>query len=82
MAVKTISLKTDAYEKLRGARRYPSESFSEIVMRARWAEDTVTARELAARCRSGTAFFSEAELNRVEDAKRHDRSPEDKWGAS
>lgn len=34
MATKTISLKLEAYEKLRAARRSPDESFSEVVMRA------------------------------------------------
>jgi predicted nucleic acid-binding protein len=36
MAVKTVSLKTEAYERLKAARRYPGESFSEVILRARW----------------------------------------------
>jgi predicted CopG family antitoxin len=82
MAVKTISLKADAYDRLRGARRYPSESFSEIVMRARWPEDTITAKELLERCRSGRPWFTDAELERVEEVKRNSQPPEDKWGDS
>jgi len=48
MSTKTISVKIEAYERLRAARRYPDESFSEVVLRARWPEDTVTAGELRA----------------------------------
>ena len=41
MATKTISLKLDAYEKLRAARRQPTESFSQVILRARWPEETI-----------------------------------------
>lgn len=79
VSVKTISLKLEAYERLRAARRYPTESFSEVVLRATWPEDTITARELLALCRSRGGRFSEAELDHVEALKRHDLPPEDKW---
>jgi predicted CopG family antitoxin len=79
MSVKTISLKLEAYERLRAARRYPTESFSEVVLRATWPEDTITARELIALSRSRGPRFSEEELVRVEALKRQDRPPEDKW---
>jgi predicted CopG family antitoxin len=46
MGTKTISLKREAYDRLRAARRFPTESFSEVVLRATWPEDTVSAREL------------------------------------
>lgn len=36
MAIKTISLELDAYEKLRRAKRNPRESFSSVVRRGRW----------------------------------------------
>jgi predicted CopG family antitoxin len=78
MSTKTISLKKEAYEKLRAARRYPTESFSEVVLRASWAEDTLTARGLLERHRKGPHFTSE-EIDRVEALKRADRAPEDKW---
>ena len=39
MAVKTISLELDAYEKLRRAKRSPRESFSSVVRRARWEDE-------------------------------------------
>jgi predicted CopG family antitoxin len=46
MATKTISLKLEAWERLRRARRSPTESYSEVVMRAQWPEIGVTAQEL------------------------------------
>lgn len=79
MATKTISLRVEAYEKLRRARRYPGESFSEVVLRARWPEATLTGEQLLARCREHGAFFSEEGLDRIERLKAEDRPPEDKW---
>lgn len=81
MSTKTISVRIEAYERLRAARRYPDESFSEVVLRARWPEDTVTAGELRALARSRGACLSEAELDRIDAAKRLDAPPEDKWAA-
>ncbi len=79
MASKTISLRLDAYEKLKGARRYSGESFSEIVLRASWPEETVTGAELLDWYRRRGPFFTEEELNRIERGKREERAPEDKW---
>jgi len=36
MAIKSISLEIDAYEKLRRAKQGPRESFSSVVRRGRW----------------------------------------------
>jgi hypothetical protein len=77
--VKTISLKAEAYERLRAARRYPEESFSEVVLRASWPEDTITARAFLDLHRAGRRYFSDEELDRVDALKRHDAVPEDKW---
>jgi hypothetical protein len=46
MRTKTISLKKEAYDRLRVARCFPAESFSEVVLRATWPEDTIAARGL------------------------------------
>ncbi len=81
MAVRTISLKTEAYERLRAARRYPAESFSEVVLRATWPEDTVTAAGLLALLRTSPAWLSDEELDAVEAVKQSDAPPEDKWRA-
>jgi hypothetical protein len=79
MATRTISLKDEAYNRLRSARRYPGESFSEVVLRATWPEDTVTAAGFLRLVRSRQARFSDDELDRVEEMKRLDQAPEDKW---
>jgi hypothetical protein len=46
MAIKTISLEIDAYERLRGAKRGPRESFSQVVRRAHWDGLPLNARDL------------------------------------
>lgn len=79
MSSKTISVTIEAYARLRTARRDPGESLSEVVLRARWPEDTVTARELRALARSRDARLSDADLDRIEALKRLDAPPEDKW---
>ena len=79
VSTKTVSLKKEAYERLRAARRYPGESFSEVVLRATWPEDTTTARALLDSYRAGRPHFSPDELDRVEALKRRDAPPEDKW---
>lgn len=77
MSSKTISLKHEAYDRLRAARRYPSESFSEVVLRATWPEDTVSGRELLARLRRNRAWFSAVELDAIAAAKRAGAAPEE-----
>jgi len=79
MGTKTISLKDEAYRRLSAARRYPGESFSEVVLRATWPEDTVTAAELLARWKTSRPHFSDDELDRIEAMKKRDAPPEDKW---
>lgn len=79
MAIKTVSLKVAAYERLKAARRYPGESFSEVILRAMWPEDTITGEELLRRCRDEGAHFSDAELTEIEAAKDKNAPPEDKW---
>jgi predicted CopG family antitoxin len=81
MATKTISVHLDAYERLRAARRSPSESFSQVILRARWPEVTLTGRELLERLREKGSHFSDAELDRIERLKQEEHLPEDKWGA-
>ena len=46
MAIKTISLELDAYEKLRRAKRGPRESFSNVVRRAHWNDLPLNAPDL------------------------------------
>lgn len=79
MSTKTISLKEEAYRKLKAARRYPGESFSEVVLRATWPEDTITARGLIDLHVPGRPLLRDEELARIEAAKNLDLPPEDKW---
>lgn len=79
MATKTISLQLDAYERLRQARRNPNESFSQVVLRAQWPAQTITAGELLQRLRDGRFGLPEEALQEIERAKADDLPPEDKW---
>jgi hypothetical protein len=79
MSTKTISLRWEAYERLRRARRRPGESFSDVVLRAQWPDVGLTAGELLARYQLEGPFLSEAALDRIEEAKAADVPPEDKW---
>jgi hypothetical protein len=79
MATKTISLRLEAYERLKRARRTPNESFSDVVMRARWPDVGLTGGDLLALYERRGPYLSEEALDRIEDAKSRDRPPEDKW---
>jgi predicted CopG family antitoxin len=79
MGTKTISLKDEAYNRLKAARRYPDESFSEVVLRATWPEDTITGRGLLALLASRRVHFSADELDRIEEVTQNDLPPKDKW---
>jgi hypothetical protein len=81
MGTKTISLKDEAYNRLRAARRYPDESFSEVVLRATWPEDTVTAAALLASLKTRAAHLEPEELDRLEALRNVTGPPEDKWAA-
>ena len=82
MPTRTISVTLDAYDKLSRARRYPSESLTEVIMRATWPEDTITAAELLSRLDSGPAPFTADGLDAVDRAKAEQRAPENKWSSS
>ena len=79
MSTKTISLRAEAYERLRRARLRPGEPFSDVVLRARWPDVGLTARELLEWHDREGPFFTEAALDRVESAKAADAPPADKW---
>jgi hypothetical protein len=81
MGTKTISLKDEAYARLKAARRYPTESFSEVVLRAAWPEDTATAGDFLRLLRQRRIHFNDDEIGRIEELKRADAPPEDKWAA-
>ncbi len=67
MATKTISLKVEAWERLRRARRSPTESYSEVVMRALWPEMGMTGGELLGVYVSDGPHFTAEALDRMSD---------------
>jgi hypothetical protein len=79
MFTKTISVRLEAYERLRRARRHPTESFSEVILRAVWQEAPITGEELLVLYDAEGPFLPEATLDRIEEAKTADPPPEDKW---
>ena len=76
MSVKTISLKLEAYERLRAARRYPTESFSGVVLRAGWPENTVTVRQLLNLRRTRGTLITDDELDRTDALKTRETPAE------
>lgn len=81
MSTKTISVRLAAYERLKRAKRDPAESFSDVIMRARWDTEPVTAGELLRIVRERGAVYSADALAALDDAKSADRPPLDKWAA-
>lgn len=79
MGTKTISLRIDAYERLRAARRDPGESFTQVVLRATWPEVSTTGRDLLRYLEEHGPTFSESGLERIERLKREAQPPVDKW---
>jgi hypothetical protein len=82
MATKTISLKLEAYERLKAAKRYENESFSDVVLRAMWPDQAISAGEWLTLCRERGPAFGAKELDRIEELKRSDQPPVDKWSKS
>jgi predicted CopG family antitoxin len=79
MASKTITLKLEADNRLRAARRYPTESFSEVVLRASWPADTATARDLLRLYKASGPRLSKQALDDIAAANAADEPPVDKW---
>ena len=79
MATKTISLRLEAYERLRRARRHPGESFSDVVLRAQWADEAPTAGDYLNRIRERGPLYDAAGLDAIETLDAADAPAEDKW---
>ena len=67
-----------AYERLCRARRTPSESFSQVIRRARWEEPVHSGRLFLDAMRK-LPPVGEDTLDALEEIQRSDRPPEDKW---
>ena len=78
MATKTISIDIEAYERLANARNAPTESFSKVIKRAVWPDETRTAGALLEVMASVSPLPEEA-LERLERAQADDVPPEDPW---
>jgi predicted CopG family antitoxin len=79
MATKTISLTLEAYERLNQARRHSDESLSDVVMRALWDEESVTAGDHLRLLRDRGPSYSAEELEWLENAKEFDLPPAYHW---
>jgi len=83
MATKTISLELDAYEKLRRAKRRPSESFSAVVRRAVFPGQPYKAAELLevlrVTMRESAQPVAENTLDRLDEAQSTPRRTKSKW---
>jgi hypothetical protein len=76
---KTISLREEAYEKLKRARLHDSESFSDVVLRASWNREPVTAGDYLRLVRERGPQYTPKELDEIERVTDADAPPEDKW---
>ena len=76
MATKTISLEMEAYDKLRRAKRFPRESFTEVVLRASIPGSGVSGRELLADFDTGDSVFSDEALDAIDALNANDRPPD------
>lgn len=79
MATKTISVRLEAYERLRRARRYARESFSDVIMRAVWPDEPLSAGEFLDRVRERGPTYDAAGLETIDDLSAMDAPAEDKW---
>lgn len=78
MATKTISIDIEAYERLRRARRFPRESFSQVIRRAEWPVPPRTAGALLS-AMATVGLLDDELLQHLDAMQAADRSPEDPW---
>lgn len=79
MPTKTISVRLEAYERLKRAKRDAAESFSDVIMRAHWDTEPATAAAYLQLVRERGALYRAEELAGVDAARAADRPPRDKW---
>lgn len=82
MAVKTITIELDAYERLKSFKSGPAESFSQVIRRLGPRESGATAGEILRRAEERARIGrgpSLQELDRVEDLRRKKMRSTDHW---
>jgi len=75
MATKTISLEIDAYDRLKAAKRFPRESFSEVVRRLVHPIEPMTGGQLLAQLQRGIFTLMEDDCEAIDKLNREDRPP-------
>jgi hypothetical protein len=78
MATKTISIDLVAYERLKGARLSPKDSFSQVIRRAHWDQEAKTCGGLLASLQE-LPKADEAILRHLESAQLQDLPPDHPW---
>jgi hypothetical protein len=76
MSTKTITLELDAYERLKGAKRSPRESFSEVVRRLPIPGHAFVGRDLLKLREQRGAYLTEDDAAAIDELNRTDRPPE------
>lgn len=72
MPTKTINLELDAYEKLRSAKRFPRESFSDVVRRVHIPNTGILGRDLLSR----EVIFEEEDFASIDELNANDAAPD------
>lgn len=78
MATKTISIDLKAYQRPVAARRHPTDSFSQVIHRARWQTEAKTCARLLSAPPDMPAA-DEAVLEYLEHAQQADQAPDSPW---
>jgi predicted CopG family antitoxin len=81
MATKTLSVDLEAYERLSRARKHPKESFSQVIRRAIWADNTKSGRKILELMTTSEPATEDA-IARMDAVQDNDLPPVDPWTKS
>jgi hypothetical protein len=76
MPTKTITLELDAYERLKAAKRFPRESFSEVVRRLPIPGHLFTARDFLKMRRERGPLLTPEDADAIDALNQADRPPD------